>query len=200
MSLEPASRAKFNLKDTTVLLVEKGQAGMDILVQIMIGFGVKTFVKSDTIADARQQIGKTVFDLMIIDAVLGKEDGYELVDWLRHDGGENNRFAPVVMITPHTQSSKVAKARDTGAHFVVAKPLTPQILLERILWVAREQRPFVTAGRYCGPDRRFKFEGPPTGTTGRRNDDLSGQVGDAKEPNMSQDQIDALMQPRKVAL
>jgi hypothetical protein len=69
-------------------------------------------------------------------------------------------------------------------------------MLERILWVAREQRGFVACDSYAGPDRRFKFDGPPAGGPGRRRDDLSADVGDAVMPNMSQDQIDALLQQR----
>ena len=69
-------------------------------------------------------------------------------------------------------------------------------MLERILWIAREQRPFVA---YAGPDRRFKFDGPPEGGAGRRRDDLSKDVGDAVAPNMSQDQIDALLSVKRVS-
>ncbi len=47
-------------------------------------------------------------------------------------------------------------ARDAGANVVVAKPLSPEILLQRIHWVARESRSFIVAPNYAGPDRRFK--------------------------------------------
>ena len=200
MALDSASTAKFNLKNASILLVEKGASGMEVLVQIMIGFGVRHFIKCETATAAKEEIAKAEFDLMIIGAALGGEDGFELVTWLRRSATGNKKFAPVIIVTPHTKLSKVGMARDAGAHFVVAKPLNPTVLLERILWVAREQRPFVEAGLYVGPDRRFKFDGPPVGTAGRRADDLSAAVGVAKEPNMSQGQIDALMQPRKVSL
>ena len=80
------------------------------------------------------------------------------------------------------------------------KPLTPIILIERIFWVAHAGRSFVTTDKYVGPNRRFRFDGPPTGEVGRRYDDLKEDLGAAIEPNMSQDQIDALMLPRKVNL
>jgi hypothetical protein len=34
---------------------------------------------------------------------------------------------------------------------------------------------------------------------GRRHDDLSVEVGEAKTPNLEQDEIDALFQPKAVA-
>ena len=55
-------------------------------------------------------------------------------------------------------------------------------------------------GAYIGPDRRFKREGPPAGMEGRRADDVAGDLGDAAAPNMSQEEIDAMMKPSKVIL
>jgi hypothetical protein len=74
------------------------------------------------------------------------------------------------------------------------------VLLERINWVARDERSVIETDTYCGPDRRFKREGPPIGTQGRRSDDLSPEIGEAVDDNMSQDEINALMKPAKVAL
>ena len=71
---------------------------------------------------------------------------------------------------------------------------------EERLFVARENRQFVVAPGYVGPDRRFKNVGPPAGTDGRRSDDLTAEVPDAAEPNMSQDELDAMFKPMKVMI
>jgi hypothetical protein len=94
----------------------------------------------------------------------------------------------------------VTKGRDCGASFLVAKPIVPRVLLDRVIWVARENRVFIECSTYSGPDRRFKFVGPPPGTEGRRSDDLPLEVGLANTPNMSQDAIDSLLQPQKAQL
>ena len=91
-------------------------------------------------------------------------------------------------------------ARDVGANFVVAKPLSAAVLLQRVLWVGRDRRPFVNAENYVGPDRRFKFEGPPPGTEGRRESDLRQPIGAATEPNLSQEEVDVLVRPQRVSL
>jgi hypothetical protein len=57
----------------------------------------------------------------------------------------------------------------------------------------------VTSPNYCGPDRRVRSVGPPVGMKGRRHDDLSIEVGAAKTPNLEQDEIDALFQPKAIA-
>ena len=124
----------------------------------------------------------------------------DFIEWLRRSRIEPNCFAPVLLTAGHTPSNAVARARDCGAHFVMAKPLTPIAVLERILWIAREGRRFVECDTYMGPDRRFKNEGVPAGMVGRRRDDLQGELGQAETPNMDQEVIDSLMKTRRVEL
>ena len=71
-------------------------------------------------------------------------------------------MAPVIMTAAHIRRSKIAEARDCGANFVVTKPFSAATLLERIVWVARDVRPFLEVGDYFGPDRRVRAEGPPS--------------------------------------
>jgi DNA-binding response OmpR family regulator len=201
MALYADNKAHFNLKHATILLADSGGMDMDILVGMMMGFGARTLHKQDSIAGAKNLINKAILDLVVVGAALGDGDGCELVRWIRREVTEPNRFVPVLMIVGHTAISRISKARDCGASLIIAKPLTPLVLIERIIWVAREGRAFVDCASYAGPDRRFKFAGPPPGTNGRRKDDLSGHVSTvAKAENMSQAQIDAMMAPRKVSL
>jgi len=106
----------------------------------------------------------------------------------------------VIMLTGHAAPSNVHKSRDCGASFVVAKPITPGVLLQRILWLASDEREFVKSESYVGPDRRVRNFGPPLGVPGRRAGDLSAHVGAAVEANMDQASIDTLIKPRRVAL
>jgi DNA-binding response OmpR family regulator len=105
----------------------------------------------------------------------------------------------VILITGHTKPSQIFRGRDSGASFVVRKPVAPLVMMQRIIWLLNDQRKFVTSPDYCGPDRRVKAIGPPVGMKGRRCDDLSAQVGDAKTPNLEQDEIDALFKPKAVS-
>ncbi len=93
-----------------------------------------------------------------------------------------------------------AQARDSGAYFIVTKPLQPGVLWQRILWIARENRAFVESENFVGPDRRFRNMGPPPGMTGRRDGDLDLKVGAALAPNMSDTELSAMFKPMKVAL
>ncbi|MFA7262446.1 MAG: response regulator [Caulobacter sp.] len=191
---------KVNLEKLDVMLVDDNSQALDILAQVVSGFGVRSIVRCASGDEAKTKLLKGAYDLVLTDAQMPGLDGYELASWLRHSGPDQNRFVPVLLITAHTRHSDVARARDCGANYLIAKPVTPKTVLERIYWVAREDRMFVESDTYAGPDRRFRREGPPPGMTGRRSGDLSAAVGHAETPNLSQDEIDSLMKPTKVSI
>ena len=193
------SKTRYNLENAKVLIVEPNSHGMEILCQILSGFGVRNPVRAGTAEDAMNVVRKHELDLILCEAQLEGEDGYDFVQWLRHSKIDPNNVTSVIIISGHTQASKVHKARDCGANFILAKPLTPKVVMDRIIWVAKENRSFIECDSYLGPDRRFHSIGPPPNTEGRRADDLPLEVGDATEPNMSQDDIDAMLQPKRIA-
>jgi hypothetical protein len=74
---------------------------------------------------------------------------------------------------------------------VVAKPMSPASLYDRLAWVAFNPRQFVDSETYFGPDRRFKIEGYPGGV-GRRKGDKVAEVAEEVGPALAQDDIDNL--------
>jgi DNA-binding response OmpR family regulator len=183
MALDPKSRARFNLSKTVVMVFDPTPLGLAILTQILTGFGARKIHRCSTIDEAKQVVVDFEVDLMIVDAMAESGEGYEFVRWLRANVPEPNRHTPVLLTAAHTKASDVANARDCGSHFIVAKPLAPIVVLERIIWIAKEGRAFVLSDEYVGPDRRFtknaaKGEHPRR----RREDQIELQAEDAETP------------------
>jgi DNA-binding response OmpR family regulator len=188
---------RLNLGKANVLLVQASTTELDILGQMFIGFGVKGIRKCTSVEDAETVAAAAPFDVIVVDCDIPDGAGYDFVQRLRRMEDNGNRLAPILLVCGHTAPSNVTRARDCGANFVVAKPITPPVMYDRLMWMAREQRQFVEAESYVGPDRRHKAFGPPPGEKGRRHDDLSTEVGLPIGPDMAQDEIDALMNPRR---
>jgi DNA-binding response OmpR family regulator len=167
VSIDPTSRARFNLSKTVVLLFDPTPLGLAILTQILAGFGARKIHRCSTIDEAKQVVTDFEIDLMVIDAMAESGEGYDFVRWLRVNVPEPNRHTPVLLTAAHTKLSDVNNARDCGSHFIVAKPLAPIVVLERIIWIAKEGRAFVLSDEYVGPDRRFA-KGIPEGEHPRR--------------------------------
>ena len=194
------SSTRINLEKAAVLVLDDNGPSLDILSQVVSGFGVNQLSRAESVKEAQALVTTKTFDLIISDVQMPEVDGIEFITWLRREAPENNRYVPVILVTGHTRTTDIFRTRDAGANFTVAKPITPKVLLERIFWVAREERAFIECDSYVGPDRRFKYEGPPIGMEGRRRDDLPAEVGNAQEANMSQDEINNLMKVAKVQI
>lgn len=191
---------RLNLERSLVLLIDDNPQALEATSGMLRGFGMHRQVKCTSALDAQNIVKTRELDLIVTDCALPDMDGYDFVRWLRRSAPEEANFLPVIMLMGHAARTMVEKSRDCGANFVVTKPLTPSVLLQRIYWVAKDERAMVRAEGYVGPDRRFRNIGPPLGMKGRRQDDLSGHVGAASEPNMGQDEIDMLMKPQRVSL
>lgn len=198
MSLHPDTR--MNLARSTVMLIDDNEQALEVLASIFRGFGVHRQIKCRSAAEAQDMVRNREIDLIICDTVMPDMDGYDFVRWLRREAPEEAHFLPIIMMTGHAAHSTVEGSRDCGANFIVSKPFTPEVLLQRIYWVAKDERSMVRSDGYVGPDRRFRNMGAPLGMKGRRKDDLSTHVGAAKDPNMDQDEIDMLLKPQRAAL
>jgi CheY-like chemotaxis protein len=198
MALDPQIR--INLDRSVVLLVEHNTQALEALNAMFRGFGVRKQFKCTSGSEAMHYIKTQEIDLIVTDASMPDMDGYDFIRWLRREAPEDRRFTPVIMLTGHAARSMVEKSRDSGANFVIARPFTPELLLQRVFWVAKDERQMVVSENYVGPDRRFKNLGPPLGMKGRRKDDLSAHVGAATDPNLDQSDIDMLLKPSRVQL
>jgi DNA-binding response OmpR family regulator len=65
-----------------------------------------------------------------------------------------NRFMPIIMLTGYTQHNHVVQARDTGANEFLAKPVSVNSILTRLLALIEHPRPYVRTKTYFGPCRR----------------------------------------------
>ena len=131
---------RINLEKAVVLLVDDNAQALDILGQVLSGFGVRQTHRCASAFEAMEVLKNTRVDLVVTDANMPEMDGWKLVRWIRTEGGEANRFVPAIVCTGYTRQSQVFRARDCGANFVIAKPITPRVVLERIFWVAGDQR------------------------------------------------------------
>jgi DNA-binding response OmpR family regulator len=191
-------RERVNLSTAEVLIAAGDAESLEILAQMFAGFGVHTPRRAASSVEAMVIVGERDLNLVVVDSALADGEGYGFINWLRRCGSPN-AWAPVMLVTGHTTPSAIIKGRNAGASFVVRKPVPPMVMMQRIVWLLSDQRAFVTSEGYCGPDRRVRSIGPPVGVKGRRHDDLSVEVGEAKTPNLDQDQIDALFQPKAIA-
>lgn len=195
-----SSGTRINLESSVVLLIDDNRMSLDILNSAFMGFGVRERLRVDNVDEARRTLKSRNVDLVVIEAGMPEDSAFAFMRWLRHEAAEPVCYTPVVMVLGHTTHSGVTRARDAGANFVVAKPISAGTLLSRVIWIARERRAFLKGDSFAGPDRRFHNLGIPAGIDGRRAEDLGMDLGGPVDPNLSQSEVDMMMKPMKVEL
>jgi len=83
--------------------------------------------------DGRDALAKALSrppSLVVTDARLPFIDGYALCALLRHDA--TTRVVPIVMVTADTQPREIARARESGANVVLAKPAPAEVVLNEV--------------------------------------------------------------------
>jgi DNA-binding response OmpR family regulator len=86
-------------------------------------------------------------DLVVLDVMLPKIDGFSLLSRLRRDGD-----IPVVLLTARTEESDRVLGLGLGADDYVVKPFSPRELVARVRSVLRRARP-------SAPSPRIEYEG-----------------------------------------
>ena len=174
--------AVFNLTNAITMVVDDSGFGLDLTSEALRGFGIQTRYACHSAGDAMEILKDHTVDLILVDCEMPGMDGHELVRWLRGSRIDPNAYVPVIMTAGHVRKSKVQAVRDCGANFLVTKPFSAASLLERLVWVARDTRPFLETSDYKGPDRRLK-PAEPRAEDERRSDmitRLALEVGQAK--------------------
>ena len=148
--------ASVNLSGAVTMVVDDSAFALELTGQALMAFGVRARHACLSVAEAKDILKEQTIDLLLVDCEMPGMDGFELVRWLRRSGLEPNAFIPVIMTAAHIRRPRVAEARDCGASFIITKPFSATTLLERIVRVGRDNRPFLEVGDYFGPDRRFR--------------------------------------------
>jgi len=152
-----------SLNRVRFLIVDDNAHAINLVKAMLRGFGSDQLYDAQTIEAAKQRMKATPADIVILDYMMGQEEGVTFARWLRNDPGSPNQFAPIIMLTGHADRDRVMAARDAGVNEFCVKPVTPADLMKRIAGVIDHARPFVRSATYFGPDRRRRDDPKYTG-------------------------------------
>jgi two-component system, chemotaxis family, chemotaxis protein CheY len=185
------ARFNINLRDL-VILVADPSSYMSMLIHSMLrGFGSNKVLEARSSTNVLQVLTNQKIDILICDSRLPPHGGLPLTRAIRRKQDNANRTIPILVMTSDGRETTVKLARDAGANMVIAKPMSPGSLYDRLAWIAFNPRQFVDTPTYFGPDRRFKIEGYPGGV-GRRKGDKIVEIGEEAGPALAQGDIDSL--------
>jgi two-component system chemotaxis response regulator CheY len=187
-----ANPPSINLRDLVFVIADPSSYLCMVIHGMLRSFGANKVLEVRDSNGVIQTLSNQKIDVLLCDARLPPHGGLKITHAIRRNPENENRTVPILIMTSDTREITIKSARDVGANMVIAKPLSPASLYDRLAWVAFNPRQFIDTASYFGPDRRFKIEGYPGGV-GRRKGDKDIEVGADSGPAMSQDEIDSLL-------
>jgi two-component system, chemotaxis family, chemotaxis protein CheY len=140
--------------DIHVLVVDDNKQ-MRFLVRCLLRAGDITNVsEAATASEAFSVMRDKRVDLVIVDWMMDPVDGLEFTRMVRWDSDSPNPYVPLLMLTAHTEVSRVAAARDAGVTGFIKKPISTRLLFERVSSALTDTRVFIRSDDFLGPDRR----------------------------------------------
>jgi twitching motility two-component system response regulator PilH len=117
-----------------VLLVEDSQAEREYIAGILKNNGIKVIIACDGI-EALEKIGKSSPDLVLLDIVMPRMNGYEVCRKLKSD--PKTKSVPIVMYSLKKQEFDRYWGMKQGADAYLAKPVKENELISTIKHLLR---------------------------------------------------------------
>ncbi len=179
----------------TILVVEDEISIQEIVSLYLRRAGYLVTAVSDGAA-AIQSLECASPDLVVLDLMLPKADGFEITRWLRSRGE-----VPIIMLTARREEADRIAGLEMGADDYLVKPFSPQELVSRVRAVLRRvhggsgdsdkesQRPLVFSDLTIDPQtRRVLVSGQPRDLTSKEFDLLCLLAGHPRQV-FSRDQL-----------
>ena len=161
-----------NLSQLRFLIIEDNTHMRHVLRSLINGFGSREISEAEDGAIGLELFNSCNPDIVVTDWEMPIFSGIELVRMMRNPENSVNATVPIIMLTGHSEKKKVMDARDAGVTEFLCKPISAKALYMRVASCLVNQRPFINAAGFYGPDRR-RFVNPLYKGEKRRADDAS---------------------------
>jgi CheY-like chemotaxis protein len=135
-----------------------------LVTTILQAFGVNQIQEADSGERAWTVLREFNPDVCVVDWMMEGMSGLEFTAMVRSNPQSPNPFVPVIILTGHTHIDQVRQARDAGVNEFIAKPVSVKTMMQRLVSVIENPRPYVRTKVYFGPCRRRrgaeKYRGP----------------------------------------
>lgn len=136
------------------LIVDDNAFSRRIVRTALYSFGARDVFESYDGQSGFSDFKEVAPDIVLVDWEMPILDGIGLIKLIRDPIESTNPFVSIIMISGHTERTRVAMARDAGVTEFLAKPISPQSLYDRVHAVVALPRKFISTKDFFGPDRR----------------------------------------------
>jgi len=119
-----------DVSELQVLIVDDIKSVRIMLSKTLKKLGFQYVNEASNIDDAMAAIKNNPVDLVFSDWNMDNGDGIDLLKSLRNSQDERMKYMKFIMVTG--SDDKVMQAMDEGAHNIIHKPFTPEIIMKKL--------------------------------------------------------------------
>lgn len=157
------------LKALRILVIDDNPQMRTIVGTVLSAAGVGRLVYAQNGREGLDAMTAYEPDITFVDYEMPKMNGLDFISGVRSLDSDL-KMAPVIMLTGHSDSTRLRAARDRGVTEFLAKPVAARTILSRLQAVITHPRPFILTRTYFGPDRRRRVDPDYNGPRQRATD------------------------------
>ncbi|MGA7971521.1 MAG: response regulator [Pseudolabrys sp.] len=140
--------------ETQVLIVDDDASVRKVVKAMLTSMGVGVIWEAGDGVAGLDIVRKSGADAVILDWEMPRMEGPDFMRILRSPDTFPHPAVPVIMLTAHSEYSKVKEAISVGVNEFLLKPVSSKALLARMVSVLFNPRPIVRKRDYYGPQPR----------------------------------------------
>jgi len=161
--------ADYDLSRLSILIVDDNRHMRTLLRSILVSLGIRNINEADEGTEALKLMKTIDADIVICDWQMEPMDGIKFTKLVRQSENSPDIYVPIIMLTGHTEMTRVFTARDAGVNEFLAKPVSAKNIYHRIKMILESPRQYIRTDDYFGPDRRRRADPSYHGPERRRN-------------------------------
>jgi len=139
---------------TKFLVVDDEHSMRKVIRALLTTMGAQTIYEAKNGSAGLDLIGTLAPHIVILDWEMPGVDGAAFMRAVRSPGKFSHPNVPVIMLTGHSERSRVVEAAQLGINEYLVKPVSLNALQKRLTAVLTNPRPMVRNGDYYGPAPR----------------------------------------------
>jgi YesN/AraC family two-component response regulator len=151
--LDPVLQAR-QFAMTKVLVVDDEHYMRKVVRTLLMSIGVRTVYEAADAVSGLDLIRTMSPHIVIVDWEMPGLDGRGFVRMVRSPETFPYPDIPIIMLTGHSERSRVIEAMQSGVHEFLLKPVSSKALADRLTAVLNNPRKLVRKGDYYGPEPR----------------------------------------------
>lgn len=159
-----------SLADIHVLVLDDNRQMRFLMRCLLRAAGVFRISEAENALEAFDIMHRGGVDLILVDWKMQPVDGIAFTKMVRLADDSPNPYCPILMMTAHTEASRVVAARDAGVTGFLRKPISARVLFDRMSGALLDARHFIRTPDFFGPDRRQRAQPGYCGPFRRAND------------------------------